>query len=285
MEPYIDKAFIQGTPEWLSLRKSKITATDAPIIMKVSPYKTPLQLYNQKVTTIVPTEITSFMQRGLDLEPIARELFCIKMGVEVLPKVIVKEWQMASLDGIDATGKCLVEIKCPGHDDHQAALDGKIPQKYFPQLQHQMHVCGIDSMYYFSFDGADGAIVEARLDSNYIEEMLIEEKKFYDCLRAKIAPEPIDGDYVDSTDPMWLEDAQRLKQIREEIKKLEILEETTKNRMILMSGGLATRGAGVSLSQVTRKGNVDYAKIPALKGVDLESYRKPTITSWRVNVT
>ena len=44
-----DKRFIQGTPEWLEFRRTMVMASDSPVIMGVSPWKTPLQLYHEKV--------------------------------------------------------------------------------------------------------------------------------------------------------------------------------------------------------------------------------------------
>ncbi len=42
-------ALIQHSNEWLELRKNKIGASDAPIIMKVSPWKTPYRLWEEKL--------------------------------------------------------------------------------------------------------------------------------------------------------------------------------------------------------------------------------------------
>jgi len=33
----------------------------------------------------------------------------------------------------------------------------------------------------------------------------------------------------------------------------------------------------------TRKGNVDYSKIPELNGVDLDDYRKKNVVSWKLS--
>ena len=38
----------QQSPEWFEWRKTGITASDMPIIMGVSPYKTPWQLWAEK---------------------------------------------------------------------------------------------------------------------------------------------------------------------------------------------------------------------------------------------
>src|SRR3954468_9459359 len=116
------QAYIQGTPEWHHLRKTKITATDAVVIMDMSPWKTRLQLYHEKLSSDIQKPANFAMQRGVDLEPIARSLFTIQTGIEVQPKVIIKNWAMASLDGISSCGKHVVEIKCPGQKDHSLAL-------------------------------------------------------------------------------------------------------------------------------------------------------------------
>lgn len=106
-----EQAFIQGTPEWHQLRKTKITATDACVIMGVSPWKTRLQLYHEKLSNDPPKPPNYAMQRGLDLEPIARDLYIAKTGIYVEPKVIINEWAMCSLDGISSCGFHAVEIK------------------------------------------------------------------------------------------------------------------------------------------------------------------------------
>jgi len=273
---------VQGTPEWLALRKKKITATDAPIIMGVSHWKTRVQLYHEKLSDAPISIVNERMQRGIDLEPIARDLFCLKTGQKMSPKVLVKDWAMASLDGMNAYGTVIVEIKCPGERDHAVAISGKVPEHYYPQLQHQMYVAGVQLIYYFSFDGVDGIIVEVKRDDEYIEKMIQEEKKFYECLMNKIPPEPAEGDYIERNDPLWEECALKWKSLTESIKELQKQEEELRKELIFLSGESNSKGAGISLCQVVRKGNVDYSKIPELKEVDLDKYRKDSISSWRI---
>ncbi len=274
--------FIQGSEEWLNFRKTKITATDASVIMGASHWKTKQQLYQEKISDETQLFTNERMQRGIDLEPIARDLYCIQSGHEVFPRVIVKDWQMASLDGFSDCGKYLVEIKCPGEKDHAIALSGKVPDHYYPQLQHQMHVCGVEMMDYFSFDGNNGVIVEVFRDDEYIEKMIVEEKKFYDCLMNKTPPEPSESDYIERDDELWTSCAMKWKNLKETMKELEKEEEDLRKQLIFLAGESNTKGGGISLCQVTRKGNVDYAKIPELKNVDLEQYRKSGSTCWRI---
>ncbi len=271
----------QGSPEWLQFRKTKVTATDACIIMGANHRKTKTQLYYEKISDDPPKPPTARMQRGKDLEPIARELFTLKTGIEAFPAVVVKDWTMASLDGISQNNE-IVEIKCPGDADHSIALKGKVPDHYYPQLQHQMHVCGIDKMYYFSFDGMDGVTIEVLRNPLYVEKMLIEEIRFYNCLVNKTPPEPSEKDYIERNDSQWEQCAQRWRVVSSSLKDLEKEEEELRKQLIFLSGETNTKGSGIFLSQVLRKGNVDYTKIPELKNVDLEKYRKGTINSWRL---
>lgn len=272
----------QGCPEWHALRKTKITATDASVIMGASHWKTRIQLYNEKLSDDEPMQPNERMQRGIDLEPIARDSFIMQTGVFIVPMVIVKDWAMASLDGISQNGQCVVEIKCPGQKDHAVALSGKVPDHYYPQLQHQMYVCDVDSMCYFSFDGVDGVSVMVKRDNDYIAKMIEEEKRFYECIMNKTPPEPGEDDYIERDDVLWSECAMRWKSVTNSIKELEKSEEDLRKQLIFLSGESNTKGGGISLYQIQRKGNVDYAKIPQLKGVDLDLYRKGSINSWRI---
>jgi putative phage-type endonuclease len=273
----------QGTEEWLALRKTKITATDSCIIMGANKWKTKLQLYDEKTSEENNTFTSDAMQRGLDLEPFARELFYIKTHHQMIPKVVVKDWTMASLDGINDWNEIL-EIKCPGEKDHAIALSGKVPDHYYPQLQHQMYVCDSEKAFYFSFDGSDGVIVEVSRDDEYIVKMIEEEFKFYQCLMNKTPPEPSERDYIERYDELWEQCSSRYKSINQQIKDLEKEEEDLRKQLIFLSGESNTRGAGISLCQIRRKGNVDYSKIPELRGVDLEKYRKSSTNSWRINL-
>jgi putative phage-type endonuclease len=273
----------QGTPEWHALRKTKITATDAAVIMGVSPWKTKLQLYNEKISDDVkPLYMNPAMERGIELEPLARELFNIKTGWNMQPVIIVNDWLMASLDGRDEDSGTILEIKCPGVKDHALAESGKIPEYYLPQLQHQMYVSSVRLMYYYSFDGIEGVIVKVKRDDEYIEKMLVEEKKFYDCIINKTPPESSENDYILREDNEWKELSGRYYQLKEEIKFLLEEEENCRKELIALSGGSNSRGNGITLCQVERKGNIDYSKIPELKNVDVEQYRKEPINSWRI---
>jgi len=183
-----EPCLMQGSKEWLKLRKSRITATDAAICMGLNPWKDTLQLYNEKLDIIPQEDCNAAMQRGIDMEPIAREAFEKETGYLVFPQVIVQDWQMASLDGMDLHGFVQVEIKCGGKKLHDMAKKKVIPAYYRCQIQHQMLMTGLEYSYYYSFNGNEGIVLVIERNDDFIEEMVVAEKQFYECLISRIPP-------------------------------------------------------------------------------------------------
>jgi putative phage-type endonuclease len=276
----------QNTPEWLEMRKKYIGASDAPIIMGVSPWATPLQLWERKLNLCEEKTQTQAMKSGNDLEPIARENFEKIAGVSVVPKVIFhprNKWMMASMDGISSSGKTAVEIKCPFNPrDHETALKGEIPEKYVPQLQHQMEVCDLDRIFYYSYYQGKGVLLELDRHERYIQEMLREEESFYRCMKEMEPPRLTDRDFIERWDSEWQDLATQWATIQQQMKIYQDQEEELRKRLILISGGMNTTGCGLRLTKVVRKGSVDYKSIPELKNVDLDQYRKEPSLSFRI---
>lgn len=275
---------VQGSREWLEVRKKCITATDSVIIMGVSPWKTKYQLFEEKLGFKEPIA-NEAMQRGTRLEPFARykleQLFGFALPAKVAFHAMHK-WIMSSLDAFNAEKKILVEIKCPGRVDHQLAVEGKIPEKYIPQMQHQMFTTDMREAYYYSFDGTDGVIVPVQRDDNYIEEMFFRECKFHDCMLSLEPPELCPQDYVEHRDSAWYHLVQQYQSAKLKREAAEKDEETYREAILARTEGQNCIGAGIKVSKIIRKGNVDYKKIEVLQGVDLESYRKDPIVSWRI---
>ncbi len=278
---------VQGSPEWLSFRKSRIGASEAPIIMGVSPWTSPQALWEQKVG-LKPAPIkTARMQRGHDLEEPARVEFARLMGISVEPMVVKHreyDWMIASLDGLDKEGKCLAEIKHPGVTDHLTALEGKVPDKYMPQMQHQIAVVEsmlgyrLDKAFYCSSDGEKMVIVPVERNDKYISSLIEEELEFWQCVQ-NFQP-PKERRYQQMTDEMQLAAAALVSSRRHIEKAASEDTEEARQTLIALSGKSSWQGGGIRLSYVIQKGNIDYKSIPELRGVDLETYRKAPIEKW-----
>jgi len=270
-------------------REGKIGASDAPIIMQVAPShwktNTPYKLWEEKVFG-VKRATTSAMNRGNSLEPKAIEWFEKKIGLKLnsQQKLTHREipYMIATIDCIDESGVIMAEIKCPNKEDHSIALNKKVPEHYMPQLQHQMEVAGLNSMYYVSFDGIDGAIVEVEKDNEYIDKILKSERSFYECM-INISPPPLtERDYEEKGED-WVKLAQKRWKISEEIKALEKESKALTDLLISLSEDKNCRGGGFQFSKITVKGRVDYEAIPELKNIDVEIYRKNSSIQWRLN--
>jgi putative phage-type endonuclease len=278
----------QNTPEWLEFRKDKIGASEAAIIMGVSPWSTPYQLWCEKMGISDPKELSAAMQRGHDLEQKARDFFEQESRIPIYPKVVLHpalDWMMASIDGISADLQTVVEIKCPGSADHSLAKKGEIPAKYIPQLQHQMAVCQVNHMFYLSFDGTEGIIIPVERDDSYILKLVDAEMAFWDCMNTFRAPELCDRDYVQREDYLWVETAMEWSEIRNKIQQLQEREDELRSLLSDMSDGKNCSGGGVKVSRIVRKGNIDYSSIPEIKNVCLEVYRKPNTTFIKITST
>lgn len=274
---------IQGSKEWLEARKSFVTATDASIIMGINPWKTPYKLWRQKMDLDPPEEENEAMRRGSELEPLAREWFIKETGIHCEPKVVFKEFMMASLDGLSNDQKCVVEIKC-GSKSFAKAEQGLIDDYYICQMMNQMYCANVDQSLFVAFNGDRGIVIPVKIDQNYISEMIPKLKEFYQCLISFTPPMMTTKDYQTKSDPQWNALAGNYRNAYQELKRAEQLEQSLRQELIALAGSQSSQGAGIKLSKVPRKGAIDYSAIPELTGLDLEPYRKKSIEYWKVSI-
>lgn len=148
----------QGTNDWLKLRLGKFTASNfATLFMKPE-----TQGYNNLINQIVFERLTGelpetfsngWMDRGKELEPIAREayeLLTFNM-VKQVGFVEMDEWVGCSPDGfIDNDGQ--LEIKCPKFStliNYHLSENPEADYKY--QIQGQLAITGREWCDYFVY--------------------------------------------------------------------------------------------------------------------------------------
>lgn len=276
----------QNTPEWLQMRKNKIGASDASIILGINPWKTPKKLWEQKLDIIPEDPMNQKMLDGHRLEPIAREYFMVTTGKEALPSVCFHpeyNWMMASLDGVNHEEHFILEIKCGGQKLHDKARIGVIPEYYMCQMQHQLAVTGYSKGYYLSYFEGEGIIIPVDRNDQFIEDTLIPSlKEFWNCLSNLIEPPLQDGDYEKIETYEWVVAANDYKTIGDQIKQLTEYQNSIKNNIINMSGDRNCIGGGIRVIKTKRKGVVDYGSIPELETVNLEQYRKKGSEYWTI---
>lgn len=186
----------QGSQAWLDYRKSKIMATDTPIILGSNPWKTKLELWEEKLGFKPPIEINDAMRRGQELEPEARKLAWKMIYQDFFPNVIEADddpWLAASLDGISKCGKYILEIKCPKESTHLEAINQAIPEYYLDQMQHQLLVTKAKMCYYFSYrpeyKDQQYAIINVYPDLEKQAKILEKGYEFYQDMQTMNPPE------------------------------------------------------------------------------------------------
>ncbi len=282
-DPFTKPEHIQGSAEWLAHRRNYIGGSDAPIVMGESPWRTHYQLWEEKLGLAPPAEINFAMRRGMDMEPEARRAFEKHTGLEVFPQVVYhpkNQFMMASLDGLTLGGATAVEIKCPGETTHALAVEGKIPPHYGAQLQHQLACLDLAMIYYWSFDGNGGVLIEVERDDDYITRMIGEEAAFWERVKTRDAPDFTDRDYACRDNAKWAVFGNRVQELDKIIKDAANEKDAIRQECISDASGRSCRGGGLTLTRNFPRGRVDYSSIPELAGVNLDEYRKESKEQW-----
>lgn len=279
--------YIQGSKEWLAWRKTKLTASTAPIIMGDSPWSTKFQLWEEMLNLREPRQTNDAMERGNRLEPVVRSKLELKLVCKFKAACFEHpdiKYLACSLDGISDDGKYIIEIKCPGIADHSIAREGQIPLKYKAQLALTLEVMGFDSIFYASYyEKLDELIlIEVKRDRAYIQKLLDEMDAFWNCLQNFSPPELTERDFAQNNSPEWESKAKRYLEVSNLLKSLEKEQEELRLSLIDMADNRSTMGAGLRLTRYAKKGVVQYKNIPELKTVDLNEYRSNTTYCWRV---
>lgn len=281
----------QNTPEWIEWRKDKIGASDAAAIMGVSKWCTPWQMYMRKLGLIADQKDNAAMSNGREKESEALSAFNEKYGFNCKPVIMQHAeypWMIASLDGWDAEECVGVEIKCPGFEDHERAREGRVPEHYYPQVQHQLEVIksscnGI--IKYFSWYKEQSKTVDVWCDDFYQKGIIEKQIDFIRRMKELDPPDLTEKDYVENHSREWRYACENFRIEKDSKEIAEIRYEEAREELIRLAQDHNCKGSGVRLTKSLRKGNIDYTVIceQLLKNLDLEPYRKPPITTWRIS--
>lgn len=194
----------QRTDDWFYVRLGKVTASRVEDVIaktksgySASRDKYMAQLVVERITQKKADSYTNAaMQWGIDQEQYARaayearnEVFVDEVGFVTHPTI---EMAGASPDGLVGDDG-MVEIKCP---ETQTMIDtlltGKVPSKYFAQMQFQMACADRSWCDYVVFDprmpsGAQLFVKRIPRDDAYIAEIEAEIKIFLNEVTEKVA--------------------------------------------------------------------------------------------------
>jgi predicted phage-related endonuclease len=170
-----------------------------------------------------------------------------------------------------------------GKDAHEAASRGEIPEHYRLQCQWNLMVSGAERCLFVSYRPEDQTMHEIVVLPDEKEGSELQhaaELWWSNHIVNNIPPPLMDGDYVACDLESWKEAANEYRAALQSAKDAEDRLEVAKTRLhsFVTKDIPALKGSGVMVSTVHRKGNIDYEKVPEIKGVDLEQYRKKPST-------
>lgn len=286
----MDKALVQRTQEWIEMRRNYIGASDAPIIMGVNKFKVADgrvkdvgMLWEEKLNIKTYECKNSQTQYGIRNEEKARDVYEKMTHNVMVPNVVfhsTHSFMMASLDGVALDGEIFVEIKNCNAGDHELAKQGKVPEHYYPQVQHQLACTGLQKMHYFSFHNNEGVIVEVKRNEEYINQLIEKEKQFWKCVQEKTPP-PMDVSWK-NMDASLAAKAKQIYGLKNQIKLAQEEAQKLLDEIISEAQGRDIYGEEFSVIKKVRQGSINYSLIPELQNKDLNIYRSDPSTYWVV---
>ncbi len=190
------------TPEQRERRKFGLGASDSAIIMGYSSYKTPYELYLEKLGIVTDddnVEETEQQYWGNALEPLIIKRFAEKNNFDVtFPNTIYHPdypFIFANLDGWIVSENAVVEAKCANSFQRKAwdssAVDG-IPLNYLIQIAKQVAVTNASKGYCAVLIGGNEYLQFVYERDKALEELIIQSDiDFWHCVQNKIEPDPI----------------------------------------------------------------------------------------------
>lgn len=285
-------SLIQGTQEWLDYRKTGVGGSDVATIMGQNPYKKREALLREKLGK--ETKVSSFVQARMDegheWEEIVRKNLQ-EQGYVFEPMVFELEPGLfASLDGIDLEKGKILEVKYTSVEElYNKVKAGQPPVQWWSQVQWGMLCSGMNEGLLICVHKGETAVYIAKTDIGYQKQMLQAAQWFLKDL----AKERELGTSYEGVDlvPENFAQALRIIDLKREIKYFEEQIEERKAEADLLAAQLLKefdtkeiRAGVLKIQTVERQGNVDYAKIPELKDVNLEKYRKKSSTHTKISV-
>lgn len=305
---------LPNTDEWLEWREGpEVSASEAAIVMNVSDYMTPLQLYRQKMKLVAPEDLSKnpYVKYGVKNEKNARRAAEIALGGDpLIPLCGVSDeypFMRASFDGVDSAG-IPTELKCPSPGNFSEVCDRGVNsepyQRYWPQVQHQILVANATHGWLVFWQvNSPPQVFRIERDDEYLVKLVETCRRFHEGLLNQVPPAPdLKRDFFmpesDLDKRLWMDVADQyvinqtyLNDLREQVKRLESTQKGLQEQLISQMGDYKhAEFAQVRVVVSERVGLINYSQavtslLPDLTEGDLESYRGSPSRAVRITLT
>lgn len=125
---------VQGSPEWLALRRKYVTSTDVAAILGIHPYRSQMEVWLDKTGRSEPKPASISMMKGTTLEPLIRKLWTEKHHLKIFKPELDQSFVFSNSD----------------FPLWLASIDGQVQQNATLELFEAKHT---DNRKWKSFDG------------------------------------------------------------------------------------------------------------------------------------
>lgn len=284
----------QGTEEWFSARKGRVTGSNVGAILGLNPWRTADDVLRQMVreyhgaprdfTGNAATEYGSFHEDGAIAE------FTMEHGLKVEPCGFFvhpeHDWLGASPDGLIGEDG-VFEVKAPYSKRYSSEFNPLDEQPHYAaQVQIEMACAQRTLCHFYQWSPKGTKLEEVKIDHSFLEWAIPELKSFYDRFLSEIDNKEHLEPKRKKIDSMM---AEKLVQEYDELtdtverstqRKKEILE-----ALVALAKGRDSDVCGKKLTRVHRKGSISYAKLVKdhCPNVDLAPYTGKPSEYWKLS--
>jgi putative phage-type endonuclease len=250
LQPLIDAAlkndrmiYKEGMPleDWLVLRALiGLGGTDVAPALNISEYKTPYELWKEKLVEEVTTSDNDIMWFGREAEDLTAKGYSRMVGRKVMEDPYIRihakhDCLFANLDRIiadngDGMGAGVLECKSTEHSVYKTWLES-IPINYYCQIQHSLSVTGFKWAAMAVLVGRTIKIIPIARDDEYIEKQNVALVAWYNgYVKAVVPPERKAPDFafIDPIVGTVKEVDSEVANIIDELKEAQIIEKDIK---------------------------------------------------------
>jgi len=184
--------------EWLQERRRGIGGSDVAAILGLSPWKTPLDVYLDKVGQSAASDTDSpAMYWGRTLEPVIRQHYADTTGRNVIqpPNILTHPehaFMLANVDGLTEDGRVFEAKTARTAQGWGEPGSGEVPDAYALQVQHYMAVTGLPvADVAVLIGGSDFRLYHVEADPGLQADLILEEANFWQRVVKQRPPEPV----------------------------------------------------------------------------------------------
>ena len=275
----------QNTPKWLDWRRLGIGASDAPAICGVCPYRSPYDVYLEKLDLSLQTE-NEWMKRGKNYEEEARIVFNTDKNHNFEPILIEHDefsHFRASLDGYCSFNREILEIKIPGATTLQKVANGIVPKNYMYQIQWQLYVAYAQKAHLFVYhpETMKSYTLSITPDEKIRDEMIEKAHQFWADLQNGVPPED-----AKKAHPIQHE---RSKTLMDEIVMLKAVNKANddliskkREELFELEGTAYSIESATAVFRRSEVSRIDYKKACQDNHLDLSKYQGKKTVTWTI---